>query len=97
MVSVEALSGSDLHKVSFFFPGPQGHQVNLTGSFNDWDPTELVMVYSETDNGYSGELQLRSGTYEYKFIVDGDWMADQGNPNFSANDFGTLNSVLNIG
>ena len=97
MIRVEVLPESDFCKVYFFFPGPRGHQVNLTGSFNDWDPVELPMIYSDEANGYAVELKLRNGSYEYKFIIDGDWLADQGNPNFSANDFGTLNSVLNIG
>ena len=39
-------------------------------------------------------LELPAGYYEYKFIIDGEWLLDDTNPNFSANDFGTLNSFF---
>lgn len=42
-------------------------------------------------------IHLAPGTYEYKFVVDGEWVLDESNPNFAANDFGTLNSVINVG
>lgn len=97
MISVEKLPQSDLYQVTFIFSGVPGHQVALTGSFNDWDPAKLFMAYSEEKKAYTIALQLPAGCYEYKFIFDGEWMTDLDNTNFSANDFGTLNSVLNIG
>ena len=97
MIRVEKLPQSDLYNVSFIFSAQPGRQVALTGSFNDWDPEKLIMVYHGDIQGYIFELQLHSGNYEYKFIVDGEWVTDLDNTNFSANDFGTLNSVLNIG
>lgn len=97
MIRVEKLPQSDLFNVSFIFSSHPGQQVALTGSFNDWDPEKLIMVYQENIQGYQLELQLPPGNYEYKFIVDGEWVTDLDNNNFSANDFGTLNSVLNIG
>ena len=97
MIRVEKLPQSDLYNVSFIFSAQSGRQVALTGSFNDWDPGQLVMVYQDDVQGYKLDLQLHSGNYEYKFIVDGEWVTDLDNTNFSANDFGTLNSVLNIG
>ena len=39
-------------------------------------------------------MMLEPGTYEYKFVVDGEWKLDSNNPNFAPNDLGTLNSVL---
>lgn len=97
MISVEKLPQSDLFQVSFTFAGCQGHQVALTGSFNDWDPAKLFMEYNEAKKAYTIDIKLPAGCYEYKFIIDGEWMTDLDNTNFSANDFGTLNSVLNIG
>ena len=41
-------------------------------------------------------LLLAPGEYEYKFVRDDEWMTDEGNPNFAANDFGTLNSVMKV-
>lgn len=97
MIRVEKLPQSDLYKVSFVFYAQPGHQVALTGSFNDWEPAQMIMEYQEELKGFCFELQLPRGCYEYKFVVDGEWVTDLDNTGFSANDFGTLNSVLNIG
>ena len=39
-------------------------------------------------------MLLEPGTYEYKFVVDGEWKLDESNPNFAPNSLGSLNSVL---
>ena len=69
----------------------------LAGSFNDWDPELAVMAYDAGRGGYLTVLTLPPGEYEYKFVRDDEWLTDDGNPNFTANDFGTLNSVVKVG
>ncbi len=54
------------------------------------------MTDEKGDGVYRCTLRLAPGCYEYKFVVDGEWVLDDGNPNFTSNDFGTLNSVLNV-
>ena len=49
MIRVEKLPQSDLYKVSFVFSAQPGHQVALTGSFNDWEPAQMIMEYQEDD------------------------------------------------
>lgn len=41
-------------------------------------------------------LDLRPDRHEYKFIVDGEWVRDPGNPDMVVNQHGTFNSVLRI-
>jgi 1,4-alpha-glucan branching enzyme len=50
----------------------------LTGSFNGWNQTELVM--QKTADGWQLPYVIAPGNYEYKFIVDGQWMPDPANP-----------------
>ena len=71
-----------------------GHNVSLAGVFNDWDPARTPMLYCDEKKSYICILTLSSGEYEYKLVVDGQWMLDEGNPNFVSNDFGTLNSIV---
>ena len=85
-----------LRLVEFFFPGAPGSRVMVAGSFNDWEPEQAVMDYDAERGGYSTVLTLGPGEYEYKFVRDDEWIADDGNPNFAANDFGTLNSVVKV-
>jgi len=53
-------------------------KIILAGSFNKWRQDELVMTRDNT--GWQLPLALAPGNYEYKFIVDGDWITDPANP-----------------
>ena len=81
-------------KVLFSLEAPQGRAVSVAGSFNDWDPGVTLMPYDPVLKVYRIEVMLVPGEYEYKFVVDGEWLLDEANPGFYPNDFGTLNSVL---
>ncbi len=81
-------------RVYFEIDAGPGREVSVAGSFNDWDPTQKKLSDKKGTGVYTGFSLLEPGTYEYKFVVDGDWRLDENNQNFSANDFGTLNSVL---
>lgn len=96
MVKVSASVKSGRRKVEFFLPGRVDDPVMLAGSFNDWEPELAVMQYSPERDGYLLTLELAPGEYEYKFVQGDKWLPDDGNPNFAANDFGTLNSVVKV-
>lgn len=97
MYSIDENScGAGLKKVHFFYTAPAGARVSLAGSFNDWDPEANAMTFSAENGVFICSLLLPCGSYEYKMVVDGSWMLDESNPNFTANDFGTLNSVLTV-
>lgn len=81
-------------KVLFSLEAPQGRTAAVAGSFNDWDPAAAPMAYDPLTKTYKACVELEAGEYEYKFVVDGEWLLDEANPGFYPNDFGTLNSVL---
>jgi cytoskeletal protein CcmA (bactofilin family) len=54
---------------------PDADDVRLTGSFIDWDPDGIEMDEDE-DGTWRTTISLSPGSYKYKFIVDGVWMAD---------------------
>jgi hypothetical protein len=70
----------------------EAEEVILTGSFNEWREHELSM--NRTESGWELPLNLRHGRYEYKFIVDGEWMHDPANKHKLVNEHGTFNSLL---
>ncbi len=55
----------------------QARQVAVAGNFNGWNGGELFM--NKTEGGWQLPYVLRSGNYEYKFVVDGEWMPDPAN------------------
>ncbi|RNC86401.1 MAG: hypothetical protein ED556_08910 [Winogradskyella sp.] len=69
-------------------------KVIISGTFNRWDETGFKM--NKTNYGWEVTLQLRPDIYEYKFIVDGDWIEDPNNPSKTSNKFGGYNSLIDV-
>ena len=78
----------------FFLEAPAGAEVYLAGSFNNWDAKAKPMRWDEVRQGYAVRGYLLPGEYEYKFVVDGNWMVDPRNPNRRENGLNSFNSVL---
>lgn len=71
---------------------PQAKLVTIAGSFNDWQPFYTLMY---PENGvWAVKLNLASGKYTYKFVVDGNWTLDPDNPEKEDDGNGNTNSVL---
>lgn len=72
---------------------PNAKKVVVSGNFNDWNLEELGM--KKTAGGWQLPYVLAPGNYEYKFIVDGQWIIDPANP-FTAGSGKTMNSLLAV-
>ena len=83
-------------RVTFSVRAEAGSKVFLAGSFNDWNPAAKEMADKKGDGVYTVTLSLASGTYQYKFVVDGTWCADPECADWVQNDLGTLNSVKHV-
>ncbi|NEN23703.1 hypothetical protein G3O08_09345 [Cryomorpha ignava] len=53
-------------------------EVRLAGNFNLWNYTELQML--RTPSGWELHYALAPGMYEYKYVVDNEWILDPNNP-----------------
>jgi len=81
--------------VSFAFLDPVATSVMLAGDFNHWSPDELPLKrYGE--GLWQAQVSLKPGRYHYKFIVDGVWTNDPKAAENCPNEFGTLNSVVDV-
>ncbi|WP_400079045.1 hypothetical protein [Winogradskyella sp. R77965] len=81
--------------VSFKLKGHKdAKKVILSGTFNRWDETGFVM--KPTEDGWRVTLQLRPDIYQYKFIVDGNWIEDPQNPSKAENEYDGYNSVIDV-
>ena len=72
----------------------QAKKVILSGSFNRWNH-DLFKMY-RIENGWEIILNLKPGDYQYRFIVDGNWMEDPTNPDKVENEFGEYNSHIAV-
>lgn len=77
----------------------EGHgaagQVLVTGSFTDWagSAADGAIAMTLAAGTWTVEIDLEPGSHPYKFIVDGTWITDPGNPNTADDGFGGVNSV----
>lgn len=82
-------------RLTISFQGERDRQVFVAGDFNQWDPTKKPM--KEVSPGeYQAVLMLPAGVFEYKFVVDGEWVADPSAETWSSNPYGSLNSVIKV-
>ena len=77
-----------------FSPESRVSKVSLAGSFNNWQPEAMR---KQKNGQYVRVLKLTPGSYEYKFVVDGQWQHDPENDRCAQNEVGTLNSVVLVG
>jgi hypothetical protein len=65
-------------EVVFTILAPAAASVYLAGDFNNWNPT--IEKMNKTGGKFEVRLFLLPGKYRYKFVVDGNWIADPDNP-----------------
>ncbi len=82
-------------EVVLTFYAPEARSVEVAGSFNGWNPQAHPLEHT-ADDEWSIRLMLKSGQYEYRFVVDGEWADDPQATQCVANPYGGLNSVLNV-
>lgn len=66
-------------------------EVFIAGSFNFWDSKNNPL--KKQNDGWTGELELSVGSYNYKYVVDDRWILDPANQNTSE-EGGIINSLL---
>jgi cyclomaltodextrinase / maltogenic alpha-amylase / neopullulanase len=73
------------------------NEIYIAGSFNDWAADKYPMTDPDGDGVYEIILALAKGEHLYKFVVDGNWMADENAEDFVDDGFGGQNSILRVG
>ena len=82
-------------KTTFKFMAPDAVSVFLAGDFNAWNPNAHPL--KKISNGlWKINLNLSSGRYEYRFLVDGEWRNDPECETYEPNPFGSNNSVVTL-
>ena len=74
---------------------PRAHSVTVAGSFNDWDPAQAPLRKGK-GGIWRRTLLLSPGRYVYRFIVDGAWRSDPNAKQSVANEYGEMNSVVEV-
>lgn len=83
--------------VLFVQPGSIGQRVEVASAFNAWDPGSSRMSYNEALGVFELHVKLPPGSYEYKLVVDGQWVLDAYNPDLVDNGMGGRNNRVVVG
>ena len=82
-----------MRPVRFEYTSPTATAVSVAGTFNNWQPHTQSM--HRTENGHwLLDSVLAPGNYEYRFVVDDQWIPDPLAKRSVPNPFGGMNSVL---
>jgi chromosome partitioning protein len=84
-----------LNTVTLTVQAPEAKEVYLAGEFNNWKLDENSRM--EQNNGcWTKNLNLNTGKYRYRFVIDGNWTEDPSNPAKQLNAYGTMDSLLEV-
>ncbi len=81
--------------VNFEFYAPLAKQVRLAGDFNGWNASKCPLK-KQKDGHWTAALNLKPGSYQYRYQVDGNWENDQRPVKVVPNAFGTWNCVIEV-
>jgi chromosome partitioning protein len=70
--------------VLFSLVAPEANDVELVGTFNDWDRERGVHLGRSANGVWHATLDLPPGRYMYKYVIDGAWRPDPANDNRTA-------------
>jgi 1,4-alpha-glucan branching enzyme len=88
-------AGPPLEPVRFEFTHPTATSVCVAGTFNNWQP-DAGPMHPVGNGRWVGKTALPIGTYEYRLVMDGQWMTDPRALESVPNPFGGMNSILNV-
>ncbi|MBW2424370.1 MAG: AAA family ATPase [Deltaproteobacteria bacterium] len=81
------------------FEDASAGDVRIAGDFNGWVPDRGVrsLIASEGPTRvWTKILTLEPGTYQYRYVVDGEWREDPANPRSAPGPTGQPNSILQV-
>lgn len=93
----DAQSAETLRQIVVEYHDADARDVRIAGDFNGWVPDRDVVSETVGDDGrrvWRKVLHLAPGNYEYRYIVDGEWREDPGNPDRVPTPLGPPNSRL---
>ena len=88
---LEMMSDVPAGAVEFVCRGAEAG-VQVAGSWNNWQPRELLFT---GDNTWMLSLTIPPGTFQYKYIIDGEWMHDP-SKKWLEDERGNVNNVIKV-
>lgn len=82
-------------KVEFTLDAPEATKVELAGDFTGWQQKPLAFTRQKTGI-WKLTVKLPVGSYQYRYLVDGQWQNDPDCNTRCQNEFGSENCVCKV-
>lgn len=82
--------------VLFVQPAHGAASVCIAGDFNHWSPTANPLRLNDQLGVFEAIFALPPGTYQYRVVIDGEWLADPHNNQQQLNTYGEPNSMISV-
>jgi Glycogen recognition site of AMP-activated protein kinase len=84
--------------IVFNFKPDRKGKVFLAGNFNDWNPAneKYVLTDEDGDGMFSITVKLMPGSYQYKYVIEGQWIKDPSSPSDAPDGFGGRNGKFDV-
>jgi hypothetical protein len=81
-----------------FKPDRKPAKIFLAGNFNNWNPSDpkFLLRYDGPSDIWSITVKLVPGTYQYKFVADGQWTKDPFAPGSAPDGYGGQNGQFDV-
>lgn len=97
LLEAEGLLKSAVEReVVFRLEAPESATVQIAGDFNKWVPESLDFTESQDRPLWYKTILLSPGTYEYKYLIDDQWLPDPDNEKTIEDAYGGVNSVIDL-
>ncbi len=80
---------------NFAFTAPGAMSVQLVGDFTQWQQNAINMQ-KDPDGVWRISVELKPGTYHYRFLVDGQWRDDPECAVYVPNPYGSQDAVRRV-
>ncbi len=95
-ITKQYLKSKPVCKVTFSVPAAEAKKVTVAGNFNEW--SEKKNPLKKLKNGtFKGTIDLpKDNSYEFKYVVDGEWQNETQADAYAWNEFASENSIVNV-
>ncbi|MCF8715905.1 isoamylase early set domain-containing protein [Joostella atrarenae] len=96
-ITKQYLKSRPVCKITFTVPATEANQVVVVGDFNEWNP-EVTSLKKQKNGNFKGTFDLpKDNSYEFRYIIDGEYTNEEEADAFVWNDFGGAeNAVLHV-
>jgi chromosome partitioning protein len=96
VLQTEEMMQPSTKDVVFCFDAPEDATVQIAGDFNNWVPESLDRTNLQGEPIWRKAISLKPGAYEYKFVLNGNWLADPANDDTVNDQRGGENSLIHV-